>query len=185
MEPTELRPAERRRARSGKKASHSLLKTWQYWSRVPFIGRWVFGWLLLFASPYTGTLSLRIHRLVAGACRASMGEWWLLRNPFRSIHAAALLNLGEAAGGFAVISWCETQEEQHRAIVTRLEIDYIKKARGVITAVCELDPSKPLLPAGQTRANARVVTDLFDAKGDLVAKTTAVWSIERVPDKRE
>ncbi|KAI8927562.1 hypothetical protein BC831DRAFT_451876 [Entophlyctis helioformis] len=174
-------PKARRAKKSG--GGLSLLATWNYWSAVPLIGRWLFGWLLAFASPYTGTLSLSVDSLSAGVAKTHMKEWWLLRNPFRSVHAAALLNMGEATGGLAVVAWCESQPVTHRAIVTRLEIDFFKKARGRITGVCELDPSTPLLPPSLTKTDARVVTDLLDASGALVARTTAVWTVERIDPK--
>eukprot|EP00842_Homolaphlyctis_polyrhiza_P002057 jgi/Hompol1/2852/HPOL_006194-RA len=146
----------------------SLLKTFEYWNAVPLVGRWVFGWLLLLASPYTGTLSVTVHKLQAGAAEASMREWWLLRNPFNCIHAAALTNLGECVGGLAVVGWIESQPLQYRCLVRRLDIEFLKKAKGRITAVCHLDTTKPLMPDSQTKTDLQAVAELRDASGAVV-----------------
>ena len=119
--------------------------------------------------------------LKVGYCATSMREWWLLRNPFRSIHAAALLNMGEATGGLAVLTWCEANG--FRAIVNRLEIDFMKKARGKLTAVSQVKDTD--MPAKEQSKTAEVVTDIFDASGTVVAQTTAFWTISPIKKKAE
>jgi Domain of unknown function (DUF4442) len=74
----------------------NILSWYRYCTtRIPFVGNWLFNLIVRFSSPYTGTLGMKVLKLEPGSCKASISEWWLLRNPFNSIHAAALLNLGK------------------------------------------------------------------------------------------
>lgn len=154
-----------------------LLSTWKYWSEVPLIGKWIFDLLVSLASPYTGTLSMRVQSLKPGLCKATMKEWFLLRNPFRSVHAAALMNLGEATGGMAVIALCEAQHKPHRAIVTRITVEYIKKARGLLTAVTDFTESIDKNANKSIEGEMVVLTAILDASGELVCTIEATWTI--------
>jgi acyl-coenzyme A thioesterase PaaI-like protein len=98
-----------------------------------------------------------------------MYDWFWIRNPFRSIHAAALLNMGEATMGFAALYWAE--QTKLRVIPTRLEIDFFKKARGTLRGVCNL----PQMEIGEVTLQ----TDIYDQHGDLVSRVTGVWKISK------
>jgi hypothetical protein len=65
-----------------------------------------------------------------------------------------------------------------RGIPVRLEIDYLKKARGTVTAVCEL-PGPIAEPAGDGRADFEAPIVLTDAAGEVVARAKARWVIGR------
>lgn len=52
-----------------------------------------------------------------------------------------------------------------------------------MTAVSSVDVKSRLLAEGQDKATMSVYTDLFDAKDDLVARTTATWTISPKPAK--
>jgi hypothetical protein len=47
------------------------------------------------------------------------------------VHALALANIGELASGFALIPWLPPNV---KGIVTKLEIEYVKKGRGLLTS---------------------------------------------------
>ena len=121
---------------------------------------------------------MRIKELKPGHCSAYMSDWFMMRNPFKSIHAVALMNLGEAVGGFAVLTWAE--RSQYRAIVTKLEIEFLKKARGTIRGQCDLN--EKLLPKAGQSGDIVLTTVLRDNADDIVAKITSHWKLS--PEKK-
>lgn len=109
--------------------SVSVLKVWNYWSTVPLIGKWIVSWLISFVSPYTGSIPFRIEKLTTAECLSSMTDSWWTRNPFKSVHAAALTNFGECTMGMVVLGWSD--QNKCRAIPTRLEVDFLKKVLSI------------------------------------------------------
>ena len=134
-------------------------------------GKCLFSWLLAFKVPYTGTLCAQVIELSAGHARVKLKERWRLRNHLKSIHAIALINLGEMVSGLAVIAALPSSK---RGIVTRLEIDYLKKARGTLIAESDFETSHFSSIDSQ---EVRVESLIRDAQGDLVARVTACWKI--------
>ena len=57
-----------------------------------------------------------------------------------------------------------------RAIPNRIDMEYLKKARGRITATCTID-----LPRKNGPYNG--VAELRDAKGELVSRGTVTWVV--------
>src|SRR5690606_24011588 len=101
---------------------------WQRASRVPG-GRLVFSRLLGVAIPYTGSIGAEVVVLEPGYAKVQLDERRAIRNHLNSIHAIALANLGELTGNLALVS---ALPDDARFIVTKLAIEYKKKARGRI-----------------------------------------------------
>ena len=92
-----------------------------------------------------------------------------VRNHLKSIHAIALANLAEFTTGLATLSGMPPKT---RAILTGLEIEYHKKARGTLKAECISET-----PAATETQSLKVETKIFDAEGDCVATGMATWLI--------
>ncbi len=142
--------------------SRNLLRdAWNLLSGVPG-GKIVFSKLVGRMAPYTGTIHATVTVLRAGYAEVQMADRRAVRNHLDCVHAVALVNLAELAGNVAL---AYSLPDDARFIVSGLEIEYLKKARGTITAVGE-----PPVPRTALRAQYDVPVTLRDASGEDVAK---------------
>lgn len=93
-----------------------------------------------------------------------------VRNHLSSVHAIALVNLGEVTSGLAMVTGLPPGT---RSIVTGLTTDFLKKARGTLTAECTCH-----VPASVTDSVEQVViAQVTDVSGDLVARVSVTWRL--------
>jgi len=133
------------------------------------LGKWLFSVLLGRMAPYTGSISPRVVELGPGHAVVRMADRGRLRNHLRSIHAIALMNLGEVTSGLAVISGIPADA---RGIVTRLSMEYLKKGRGTLVGICDCE-----FPSTTEEREYEVIAEIRDQEADLVARATATWLI--------
>jgi acyl-coenzyme A thioesterase PaaI-like protein len=134
---------------------------WNLLSGLPG-GKMLFSRLVGRMAPYTGSINATVTVLRAGYAEVQMHDRRAVRNHLDCIHAIALANLAELAGNVAL---AYSLPDDARFIVSGLEIEYLKKARGTITAVGE-----PPIPRSSTRVALDVPVVLRDAGGEEVAK---------------
>lgn len=147
-----------------------VVMTW--WSRLAPLpgGRLIFSLVLGWLAPYTGTLGARIEEIRPGFARVTLRDRRRLRNHLRSLHAIALINLGELATGLAVLS---TIPANMRGIVLDIHADYLKKARGKLTATASFQ----LPPTIDLDTACAVEAVLQDGSGETVTRVRATWLI--------
>lgn len=150
-------------------ASARLASAWSTLSRVPG-GRSIFGLLIRLAVPYSGSIRPRVLRMEPGHATVEIRERRRLRNHLRSVHAIALANAGELSSGLAMTM---ALPPHVRGIPVRIEIDYLKKARGRIRVEGRAEPPTAVESDVETQAFA----ELFDEEGAMVARLVATWRL--------
>jgi len=135
-------------------------------------GRWLFSRLVGWSAPYTRTIGASVVELSAGRAKVELRDRWAVRNHLHSIHAIALMNLGELTTGLAVTFGLP---DDARGIPTRLTIEFVKKARGRLTSECSAPPVDIA-----TERDYDVEAVIKDLAGDVVARCTARWRIGRL-----
>ena len=152
-----------------------LLALWQKLSRFP-LGKCIFNASLRWKVPYTGSICPEVLEMREGFVRVQMKDRRRVRNHLHSIHAIAMMNLGEASSGMAVLT---ALPENARAIITHLEIDYFKKARGTLVATADF---KERFTQITENKDFEVEASIKDSVNDEVAKVKARWRVG--PNKR-
>ncbi len=127
------------------------------------------GWMI----PYSGSIHPRVLELRAGYAKIQMRDRRSVRNHLHSVHAIALMNLGELTTGLAMTL---AMPDDARGIVTGLSMEYLKKARGVLTAECIAPPFDATVSGPHD-----FTADIVDTSGAVVARATAHWLVGPVP----
>ena len=146
----------------------TLTRLWNKAVKIPG-GRRLFSQLVGRAAPYTGTIGAQVDHLESGYARCRLRDHRRIRNHLQSIHAIALANFIEETTGLAMVS---AVPEGMRGIVTKIEIEYLKKARGELEAECR----SPNVVLNQTQ-DYIVKTEVKDIDGDVVATGMVYWRI--------
>ncbi|WP_437669846.1 hotdog fold domain-containing protein [Sorangium sp. So ce131] len=134
---------------------------WDKLHRLPG-GKRLFSGLIGVMAPYTATIHAHVEVLERGRAEVTMRDRPGLRNHLSSVHAVALVNLAELTGNTAL---SYALPDDARFIVAGLSIEYLKKARGDLRAVCECP-----VPATSERAEYQIPVSMRDATGAEVAR---------------
>jgi acyl-coenzyme A thioesterase PaaI-like protein len=144
----------------------------KWWNRLQFFpaGDFLFSFVLGRIAPYSGSISAKVEALSPGRARVSMKDRRKVRNHLKSIHAIALINLGEIASGLAVLS---TIPDTMRGILCEIEAEYLKKARGKLTAIAKFELPSEI----DDHSPVKVTAELIDEAGEIVTRVHATWML--------
>jgi len=145
-----------------------LRATWRRLSPLPG-GRWLFSRLLRLVNPYSGAVGATVMTLEPGHAVVVLKERRAVHNHLDSVHAIALANIAEMASGLAMLS---ALPDSARGIPTALSIDYLKKARGVLTA-----EARVTLPDVTVDGTHQFSSSISDETGDVVARAMVTWKL--------
>ena len=150
-------------------AGTRLSRLWNLLTPLPG-GRWLFSRLLGVIVPYSGSIRANVLELEPHRAVVSIRERRRLRNHLRSVHAIALANLAELASGLAMTM---ALPPETKSIAVRLDTEYLKKARGTLTATGHADPPSDIREDVESIATA----EIRDEDGDVVACMRAHWRL--------
>ena len=148
--------------------SAQIRSTWDKLSPLP-MGKWLFSQGLGRMAPYSGSVGALVDELRPGYARVQLRDRKKVRNHLNSVHAIALMNLGEISTGLALMS---AMPDDARGILAGLCMDYHKKARGLLTAECSCEA-----PSSSERKEYEVIGEIKDESGEVVATARARWLI--------
>lgn len=146
----------------------SLLFTWQRMSKWVG-GKWMFSQLVCLKAPYFGSIRPRFVELRPGYCEVRIKKRWAVLNHIGTVHAIAMCNMAEIAGG---IMTDVTIPTTHRWIPKGMNVEYLKKAETDLRAVAELTP----IPTFEKAAELPVTINILDTKDQVVCRAViTMW----------
>jgi acyl-coenzyme A thioesterase PaaI-like protein len=152
-----------------------LLRSWERIRSLPG-GRRLFSLFVGLRAPYSGSIRAVVQKLESGLSVVALRDRRSVRNHLRSVHAIALTNLGELSSGLAMLTVLPAGT---RGIVVALEVEFHKKARGLLIAEGKaFAPSVESLAGGDVESIATAV--IRDVERDIVAEVRIRWRIGAV-----
>jgi acyl-coenzyme A thioesterase PaaI-like protein len=129
----------------------------------------MFSQLVCWKAPYFGSIRPRFVELRPGYCEVRIKKRWAVLNHIGTVHAIAMCNMAEIAGG---IMTDVTIPTTHRWIPKGMSVEYLKKAETDLRAVAALTP----IPAFEKAAELPVTINILDAKDQVVCRAViTMW----------
>lgn len=139
-------------------------------------GRWLYSKLVCRRAPYFASITPRIDALEHGRCVVCMRDRRAVRNHIGTVHAIALCNMAELAGGLATDA---TIPDSMRWIPKGMTVRYLARARGAMTAAATV----PAIADASLAQDLRAHVDVRDEAGTLVFDADiAMWVTPRRKD---
>ena len=121
----------------GLRSLSKVSSMYEFFSPLP-LGKYIISGIVSVYAPYSSSVGAYIENLSTNSCTVILSDYPWLRNPFQSLHAVALINVGEMASGICMVSQLEINKHI-KGIPTKISTEFFKKARGNITAVGTVD----------------------------------------------
>ena len=97
-------------------------------------GNWLFSKAVCLAAPYFGSIKPRFDELRSNYCQVSLKKRWRVQNHLGTIHAIAMCNMAELAGGTMTDA---SVPKKARWIPSGMTVKYVKKANTDLIAVAD------------------------------------------------
>ena len=124
-------------------------------------GRWLVSRLICLRAPYFASIRPTIDVLEPGRCVVRIRDRRRVHNHIGTVHAIALCNMAELAGGLATDA---TIPDTMRRIPKGMSVRYLKKATGTMIATARV----PTIAAAASGREAHVTVEVRDDAGEAV-----------------
>lgn len=136
-------------------------------------GQWIFSRLVCLKAPYFSTIHPRFITLRPGYCEIHMKKRHGVLNHIGSVHAIAMCNMAELAGGTMTDV---TIPATHRWIPKGMTVEYMHKAKTNLRAIAELAP----IPAFVGSIDLPVTVNILDINDRLVFRAIITMRVSPV-----
>jgi acyl-coenzyme A thioesterase PaaI-like protein len=144
------------------------LTTWQTLSGRPG-GKWLFSRMVSWKTPYFASIKPAFLELRPGFCEVRMKKRRAVQNHIATVHAIAMCNLAEIAGG---VMTEVTVPQSHRWIPKGMTVEYIKKAESSLRAIAKLEP----IPQFSAAQELPVTVNVIDTNDQIVFRAViTMW----------
>ena len=134
------------------------------------LGRYLFTRAVTTRAPYFRSIRPLITRLEPGDCRIVIKDRRRVRNHLNTVHAIAMCNMAELAGGLALDA---AVTDDLRWIPKKMTVEYLKKAKGDLTGTSRFDT------AAIAPGEIIVPVEVTDPAGDIVFRAEITMYITR------
>jgi acyl-coenzyme A thioesterase PaaI-like protein len=134
------------------------------------------------AIPFNRHLGLEVVEVAEGRGAVQLPDDERLVNHVGSQHAGGLFSAAEAASGAAFVGAFAERLGDITPLAKAARIEYVKLARGPVTATATLGQDKAALLStldADGRVEFPVEVDLTNADGETVARMTVDWHVRR------
>jgi hypothetical protein len=137
---------------------------------------------LLFKLPAAWIAGIRVKEITDKKAIVKATHRWINQNPFQSMYFAVLAMGAELSTGILVMKKIQDSKHNISMLVTHMEADFTKKARGKIRFICEdgdlIDSQiKKAIETGEG-VTFNLHSYAFDEQNDQVCHFTFQWSIK-------
>lgn len=130
--------------------------------------------ILEWTIPFNRHLGLKIISLSENEVRITSPQRFRRKNHVGGAHACALALLGEYPAGLLIAQ--NFPMENYRFIIGRLEVNYHKQGRGLLTAITLSPDAWPEIQEGE--AWVQMLTKIENEAHELVAEVQTHWQIK-------
>ena len=130
--------------------------------------------------PFARFIGVRIDEVGPGHARTSLVQRPEVSNHIETMHAGAMFTLGEAASGGALAGGFADILLKLRPVAAKAEIEYLKIARGTLTAQARIDGDLPAIRAtlaSEGKVRFWVAVAITDEAGVDVVGMRVEWHV--------
>lgn len=149
----------------------SVPSLWKKLSRLPG-GKTLFTRSVCLKAPYFSSIHPHIEELRPGYGEVHISDRRSVRNHLGTVHAIALCNMAELAGGMATEV---TVPPDARWIPSGMTVEYLRKARGELRAIAVLDE----IPPHESGVNVIAHVDILDSADQAVFKAAITMHVSK------
>jgi len=118
-----------------KPSKSPVLKLWKALSNKPG-GRWLATQAICIKAPYFRSIKPLLTKVEPGCVELELKKRWSVTNHINTVHAIAMCNAAELAGGLCLDV---SLDADHRWIPAGMTVKYQKMAKTDLRAVCKVD----------------------------------------------